>query len=241
MEESANLTVDLWQRYLVGEIDELATFWGFLSEAEQEKAKRFYHLRDVKRYIIGRGWIRQVLATYLGENPALLSFTENAFGKPRLKDGGDLHFNLTHSHGYAVLVTARGFEVGADIELLRRCPEGVAESFFSKAECGALAQLPEAERDEGFFACWTRKEAFVKALGEGLSFPLSDFSVSLDPESPAAIKHIRGNAREVHRWQMAALRPTPCFIGAVAARRRGWSLRSRSGLADGGRVCRSTP
>ena len=240
MEESSDSYVDFWQRPLVAEIDELANFWGFLSQTEQEKAGRFYHLRDVKRYIIGRGWMRQVLGTHLDESPAELSFTENAFGKPRLRDRDDLHFNLTHSHGYAVLVIAIGFEVGVDIELLRHAPEGVAENFFSKTECATLACLSAADRDEGFFTCWTRKEAFVKALGEGLSFPLGDFSVSLLPGTPAAVNHIRGNAEEVGRWQMACLRPTPHFIGAVAARRRGWTLRSGVGQAGIDRIYRST-
>ncbi len=225
MQQTHGTEVGLWQRHLVADTEEVATYWGFLSQPERNKANRFYHLRDVKRYIIGRGWMRQVLAAILGEDPAWLTFTENSFGKPQLTGAGDLHFNLTHSHGYAVLVTAIGFEVGVDIEFLRSSPDGVAEHFFSENECATLAGLPAADRDEGFFACWTRKEAFVKALGAGLSFPLADFSVSLAPGKPAAVEHIRGDASEVERWQMETIRPTPDFIGAVAARRRGWQLK----------------
>lgn len=239
MENPPNSSVEFWQRDLVANGDEIEVFWSFLSQSEQEKAIRFYRPRDVERYIVGRGWMRQVLAGYLDIEPVDISFTENEFGKPRLEDGADLHFNLTHSHGYAVLVAATGFEVGADIELLRPYPVGLAETFFSKAECAELARLPETDRDEGFFACWTRKEAFVKALGEGLSFPLGDFSVSLAPGKPAMVEHIRGAAAEANNWQMVSFRPAPPFIGAVAARKRGWKLLPGARLAETGRDRRS--
>jgi 4'-phosphopantetheinyl transferase len=233
--------IEVWQRPLVAEVGELTSYWSFLSRSEQRKAGRFYLPRDVTRYIIGRGWMRQILAACLDEEPAALSFTENPFGKPRLSDSSELHFNLTHSHGYAVLVVAWGFEVGVDIERLRPSPEGVAEQFFSKAECDALDHMAPADRDESFFNCWTRKEAFVKALGDGLSFPLDDFSVSLAPGTPAAIEHIKGNAGEVALWQMAAFRPLPDFIGAVAARRRGWTLKPGVGMIEAGRLFRLAP
>jgi len=216
--------VSVFERSLAAADSEITASWRLLSASERDRADRFYRPRDAAWYIVGRGWLRRVIAEQLDKDPAAIRFEENRFGKPSLADAGDIHFNLSHSHGHAVVAIARGFEVGIDIELVRTSPIEVATLFFSEEERAALARLGPDAVDEAFFACWTRKEAVVKALGEGLSFPLHAFSVTVCPGRRPAIERFDGESSEADRWQLETIRPAPHFIGAVAARRRGWCL-----------------
>src|SRR5262249_41616868 len=160
--------------------------------------------------------LRMTLADCLCCQPAGLRFGYGSHGKPFLPDI-DLRFNLSHSGGWAALAVARGHEVGIDIEQIRadRATDDLAQRFFSPREWAALRALPEAERCAAFFRCWTRKEAFIKLIGEGLSFPLDEFDVTLRPDEPPALLSVRGDARAATRWTMHEFASPPGFAAAL--------------------------
>lgn len=195
-----------------------------LDPAEIARADAFLRPQDRRHFAAARSWLRRVLGAHLGRHPTDLVFGEGAHGKPRLDEAaGRLDFNLSHSGGYALLVISPGFEIGADIEAQREIEDSVAERFFSATEVRALAALPRAERTAAFFRCWSRKEAYLKALGSGLATPLDGFTVSLDG-GDARLLDVAGEPGEASHWQMAAFEPAPHLAGAVAARRTGWRL-----------------
>jgi 4'-phosphopantetheinyl transferase len=173
-----------------------------------------------------------VLALYTETEPARLRFAYGPQGKPSLQsdEAGDtsLRFNLAHSHDLALLAVARGREVGVDVEHVRAdfASDEVAGHFFSPRETAALRAVPdEAERARAFFRCWTRKEAYVKARGEGLSLPLDGFTVSLAAGEPAALLGCDADARETQRWTLINLEPGDGYAAAAAVEGTGWRLR----------------
>ncbi len=188
-----------------------------LSPDELARASRFVFEEHRRRFVAARGILRDVLARYLGCTPAALQFRYGRRGKPEVDSGGlDLRFNLSHSGGVAVVAVARGREVGIDVERIRpeAATDAIARRFFSPREVEALAALPPKERLEAFFRCWTRKEAYIKARGEGLRIPLSSFDVSVGRE--AALLAVRGAPEESSRWTLAELQPGPSYAGALA-------------------------
>ena len=197
-----------------------------LSEDERQRAARFVFDVHRTRYIAAHVRLRLLLGDYLGCDPAALRFSTNRFGKPCLADGPEaehgLTFNLSHTEDIAVLGVAEDLPLGIDVEALRPAPLEIADHFFSHAEREELAKLERDARDIGFFQCWTRKEAFIKALGSGLSTPLDSFSVSLSPGIPACLRMVDGDPQEAARWQLVHLDPAPGHVGAIAARSRGW-------------------
>lgn len=204
----------------------LAAARRLLSPDEAARADAFLRPLDRARFTAARAWLRRVLAAYLGEAPGDLAFAYGEYGKPRLAQGaGRLDFNLSHTGGYALLAVSPGFPVGADIEAVRPVEEKIAERFFSAAEVKALGALPAPARQDGFFRCWTRKEAYLKALGCGLATPLDSFTVSLAPGAPARLLEVAGEPAEAAAWHMVHLDPGEGLLAAVAARRRGWTLR----------------
>jgi 4'-phosphopantetheinyl transferase len=136
----------------------------------------------------------------------------------------EIEFNVSHSDGLALIAVASGRRVGVDLELVHSgaAEEEVAERFFSATEVAALRALPRALQDEAFFSCWTRKEAYLKARGEGLSAPLDGCSVSLIPGKPAELLDDPGAKDEIHDWSLRSFRPAPQFIAAVAAEGEDW-------------------
>jgi 4'-phosphopantetheinyl transferase len=200
-----------------------------LDSAELRRAKRYRFERDRRRFIAARGLLREVLSRYVGVEPGQLCFCYGPQGKPQLVEerGADaLRFNVSHAHELALLAVTRGREIGVDLEYVR--PDladiGIVERFFSPRETAALRLLPAAEQSEAFFNCWTRKEAYVKARGGGLSVPLDQFDVSLGPDEPAALLRTRGDAQEASRWSLRRLEPGPGYVGALAVEGHGWSL-----------------
>jgi 4'-phosphopantetheinyl transferase len=163
--------------------------------------------------------LRAILGRYLGSDPRRLRFHSNHYGKPSLAEpAGWLRFNLSHSGGLALVAVTLDHELGVDVEQVRADLAGlsIAEQFFSPAEVATLRALPEPDRLQAFFNCWTRKEAFVKARGEGLSFPLKRFDVSLAPGEPAALLATHDDPAEAGRWTLHALSPGPGYVAAVA-------------------------
>ena len=192
-----------------------------LSADERQRAERFAFPHLARRFAVGRGALRTILGRYLGRAPAEIRFRYGPRGKPALVEtpNAPLRFNLSHSHELAVCVVTRGREVGVDVEWVERSSvecDRIAAAFFSPAERAALGVLPESARTAAFFDCWTRKEAYLKARGDGLAIPLDAFDVSLAPGAPAALLAGRGPAADVGRWRLQALDAGPGYRAALA-------------------------
>ena len=219
--------VHVWRAELDPATEVIERLQQTLAADERERADHFYFERDRRHFTVARGVLRALLGRYLGEEPNRLRFNYSPHGKPALATDGDLRFNLSHSHGLALYAFARGRELGIDLERHRPdvADEGIAERFFSRAEVEALQALPRELRPEGFFNCWTRKEAYIKARGEGLSLALDRFDVSLAPGEPAALLSLRGNLQEAARWSLRALAPGAGYAAALAVEGQGWELK----------------
>lgn len=195
-----------------------------LSPDEQARAARFRFEKHRREFTVGRGMLRTLLGRYLDADPRRLEFGYGPHGKPVLASGG-LRFNLSHSGSLALYAVARERELGVDIEEHRPLDdaEQIAERFFSRAENEAFRALPPELRNEAFFLCWTRKEAYIKAIGEGLSLPLHEFDVSLAPGEPARLLGAR-DAAQALRWTLRGLDPAPGYAAAIVVEGSGWEL-----------------
>lgn len=196
-----------------------------LSSDEQARADRFHFERDRRRYIVGRGALRSILSGYLNADPHRLQFRYGHNGKPALISNA-LQFNVAHSRGLALVAVTPQQEVGVDVEYMRPVLDAdqLAERFFSARESAALRSLPAHERHAAFFTCWTRKEAYIKAIGEGLSQPLDQFDVSLAPGEPPHFLSIRGDRAEAQHWSLFSLAPDENYAAAIAVRECGWQV-----------------
>ena len=217
--------VEIWV-WSIGACGNSAYDLALLSPDERVRAARFHHARDRDRFVAARAGMRRRLARYQGMAPHSLAFRTSPTGKPRL-DPPAVAFNLSHAADLAALAVAR-FPVGIDIEQVRDGFSALAATALSADEVCALDAMVEAERSVAFFRCWTRKEAYVKALGHGLKLPLDRFAVTMDATVPARLLRVDGDPAERGFWQMAHLDPAPGFVGAVAARHLGWRLVHRS-------------
>ncbi|MBK3734471.1 4'-phosphopantetheinyl transferase superfamily protein [Azospirillum brasilense] len=204
----------------------LEAFRALLSPDEAARAARFATEELRARCVLRRGLLRHRLGQVLERDPAALSFAYGPMGKPFLPGGPA--FNLADCKDHVLIAIAPGatVELGVDVERLRSVPdaEGIAERFFAPEERAAFAALPEALRDEAFLNGWTRKEAFIKATGQGLSTPLDRFAVELVPGRPARLLGLDGalGAGRAADWSLFDLRPAPGLVGALAVRGDGW-------------------
>lgn len=220
----------MWRAQLDAGQEALARWRAVLAPDELERAGRFHFARDRDRYIAARGALRTILGGYLGAAPDEVQFEYNAHGKPRLRPPAagsrQVFFNISHAHALALYAVTCSREVGIDVEFVRPdLAEGhIAERFFAAGEVANLRGLPASEQTLAFFQCWTRKEAFVKARGEGLSLPLDRFEVSLGPGQPAALLRVADAPQEVARWALYALAPGPGYVAALAVEGQGWRL-----------------
>lgn len=223
--------VDVWRFSLDQPAETLNELFSLLDAEERERADRFALERVRRQFVVGRGFVRQTLARYLHTDPRAIRFTYGNFGKPLLHERG-LAFNLTHSDGRALLGITPSGELGVDLERIRRMEdlEGIARRFFAPGEVSVLTSVSLELRERAFFHCWTRKEAFIKALGEGLSRPLDQFEVTLRPGEPAQLLWVLDDPDEHHRWQFAHLDPWPGYVGCIARAARGWSMRCWEGI-----------
>jgi len=211
----------------VAEVDgtnSISDWEALLGSDERERAHRFHFPEDWRRYVYGRGLLRWLLGAYLGVDPASLKFTYSEHGKPELAAGVSarpLHFNLSHSGTKLLLAFAWERRVGADVEQVtgNRDLEQIANRFFSPAERSALLALQGDIRKEAFYLCWSRKEAFLKAVGDGLSMPLDQFDVAVQPGQPAALLATRPDPAEAERWEMHGLDMGPGYAAAVVLER----------------------
>ncbi len=213
--------VHLWAARLDPPLGRLQECERLLSEDERSRAERFRGGLLRNRYIAGRGMLRMLLGRYLRVDPASFSLSYQAHGKPELGppwNSGSVEFNLAHSHELAVYAFTRGSPIGVDVECIRPMPNAAAlmERFFSPQEVEQWRQMPAERQLSAFFQGWTRKEAWLKAVGSGLSFPLDQFCVSLD--DPARVLSIRGDTGEAARWWLESCEPCEDCVAAVAMR-----------------------
>jgi 4'-phosphopantetheinyl transferase len=229
--------IHLWLLPLDLADEALSAAAGQLDETERDRAQRFHFEVHRRRFIAGRGQLRQILAGYLALTPAAVDFRYGAQGKPFIlgaeDEGPPLQFNLSHSEDVALLGIAREAAIGVDIEAARAMNDAVdiARDNFSRPEFEVWQSLPDALKCDGFFACWSRKEAIVKAMGGGLSIPLDSFQVSLDPRTPARLHSIDAEPDAPQRWTLWGEPVMPGFWGAVAAKAPGLTIRRLSAAA----------
>ena len=200
-----------------------------LSESERIRAERFHFEKDRKRFIIARGLLRTILGCYLDIEPSRVQFCYGSYGKPALAETSGpsaLRFNLSHSHFLALYAVTNQREIGVDIEHLRpmREAEQIAKRFFSARENAVFRELPPSQKDEAFFNCWTRKEAYLKAIGSGLAEPLEQIEVTLAPGEPARLLSIPGATHTAERWFLQHLMPASSYVGALAVEGHNWHL-----------------
>lgn len=202
---------------------ELNSLAGLLDDQETARAKRFKFDIHRRRLIARRGLLRQLLARYTGQDPAAIRYTYGHREKPALADSTDLQFNVSDSQDLAAYAITRGVEIGVDVEILRPMPDAISisEHYFSDPEREDLRSVGEEETAEAFFNCWTRKEAYLKAIGEGLAEPLNSFVVTLRPGEAARFLEFKKVPHEVDSWELHHLRPSPESVGALALRQRG--------------------
>jgi 4'-phosphopantetheinyl transferase len=200
-----------------------AEYAPLLSADEQARAARFRFERERRRFTVGRGLLRLILERYLNFPAKKFQFEVGISGKPALTSDflpQALSFNLAHSGELILYAIARNLQLGIDLEEIHPIPEvtQIAEQFFSPLERAELATLPPERKMEAFFSGWTRKEAYLKARGEGLDYPLDQFSVSIDPEIPAKLLESKEGGEELSRWSLQSLTPAPApgYVGALA-------------------------
>jgi 4'-phosphopantetheinyl transferase len=192
-----------------------AAAFDLLSEDERARAGRFVFDVHRRRFVAGRAGLRTLLAERLACGPRDLRFEYGPSGKPSLA-GGALRFNLSHSDRLALVAVARDAELGVDIERIRPLAnmDLVAERVFSAAEREALGRVDPARRADAFFAGWTRKEAYIKARGEGIGL-LSAVEVALTPGDAPRLIRVAGQPSELERWALHAFDPAPGYTAAV--------------------------
>jgi 4'-phosphopantetheinyl transferase len=190
-------------------------FLELLQADELERTNRFYFEKDRRHFVVARGFLRMLLGRYLDADPRRLKFLYGEYGKPALEVETTLRFNASHSHGIALYALTQRRELGVDVEYVRAdfTTDDIARRFFSQAEVESLSRLPTEERVAGFFRCWTRKEAYIKATGRGLSQPLDGFDVTLGPDESAALLRNEDGAPE--RWTLSDIAVGSGFAGAV--------------------------
>jgi 4'-phosphopantetheinyl transferase len=196
--------VHVWRASLEQPAERRAEFLQILNDEERARARRFHFDKHRNHFIVARGLLRMLLGRYLDAKPEALQFCYGAYGKPAL-DGlegqSPLHFNVSHSHETALFGFVQDRELGIDLEYIKRdfSTEDIARRFFTESEVEGIESNLPAERVAAFYRCWTRKEAYIKAIGSGLSQPLNEFDVNRLPE-----------------WSLIDLEPGEDYVGALA-------------------------
>jgi 4'-phosphopantetheinyl transferase len=198
----------------------LKQYVALLSAEECLRIQRFHFERDRTRFAVSHGVLRILLGQYVGQHPKSISFNQNEFGKPHLAPSAtysEIAFNLSHTSNVALLAIAAGLRVGVDVEEVRPIEPGLVERYFSAQEQASLKALDGSGWLEGFYNCWTRKEAILKGEGSGLQVRLDAFDVSLNPSDQASVLGVRPDAGFTSSWNLIELQPAHGFIGALAS------------------------
>jgi 4'-phosphopantetheinyl transferase len=224
--ELADDHIHVWRASLTLDQATLRSLESTLADNERARAERFVFESDRDRFIAAHGFLHDLLGAYLRCPPKTIDFTYDPHGKPFVASRGprtDVCFNLSHSHEVALIAIGRKRQIGIDIELIRPefAGEEIARRYFSAKEIDELGKLPAESRAEGFFLCWTRKEAYVKARGDGLHVPLDSFSVSVSPDAPATL-----SSSDESRWRIESFVPSliyePQYAASVVAEGKHW-------------------
>lgn len=212
--------VHIWCADLNLNDTELEKLKQILDEAEQYRAERFKFSVHRRRFIAARGFLKKILSSYLQVPAEEIIFAYGKHGKPFLHQQFkiDLIFNNSASNDLALYAVTLDNEVGIDVEFENKTLDykGLIERFFSAKENQVFQQLPEGQQKFAFFYGWVQKEAFVKAIGMGLSFGLNNFDVNLDSSKPAQLIAIDGNQQSAKKWQLTAFIPAANFVACVA-------------------------
>jgi 4'-phosphopantetheinyl transferase len=222
--------LDLWLFNIARPPLAIEQLRGVLNKEERQRAERFHFAEHRSRFVAAHGVMRFVLSACGAGAAEELAFIAGAYNKPRLQapqDGPTLSFNLSHSGDWALLAVAPEGEIGADIEKIRPLDrmEILARDTFAPSEYAALAALDQTRRLDGFFACWTRKEALVKADGRGLDISLNDFGVNVDPDAAAELLRATGTAEAINSYGIWNLPPIQGYRAAVAAPRGSYDFK----------------
>jgi 4'-phosphopantetheinyl transferase len=222
----SNNDVHIWTMPAKASDAVVAQFERVLGEDEAKRAARFRFRRLRDSFVITHGVLRHLIGGYLNLDPAKICFVYGDKGKPDVVSAGNLQFNLTHSDGMAAVAFTTGCQLGIDAEHIRPLAdmEPIADRYFSVEEAAELMLLPEDEREPAFFRCWTRKEAYIKAIGDGLSCALDSFQVTLLPNMPPRLIHIGGDRIAAEMWSLHDLCLAPDYAAALAYRDRQRSL-----------------
>jgi len=204
--------------------DDLDTCFGLLSSQERIRAGRFRFERHRRRFVVCRALVRNVLGAHIDVAPEQIRFAYGVHGKPRLDGDVDcgVRFNVSHSGDWALVAITEGKEVGVDIERVTPIDdiEGLMEQVFSPLEQDTLNAVPEPDRLDAFYAGWTRKEAYIKARGDGLQRALDTFDIELAPGEPARLIQVRDEPEEARRWRLESLDTVPGYAAALCVERR---------------------
>jgi 4'-phosphopantetheinyl transferase len=200
-----------------------------LAPDELSKAERFRFQKDRQRFIVTRALLRAILSRYLDTEPGELRFSISEYGKPALippSAQDTINFNVSHSHRLALYAITHNDPVGIDLEYIRPLSEvdQIAKRSFSAQENAVFSAFTQTQKLEAFFKYWTRKEAYLKAIGEGLSLPMDQFDVSLDPGESVNLSSVRGDSQEVSRWFLRELIPATGYVAALAMEGNIWKL-----------------
>jgi 4'-phosphopantetheinyl transferase len=217
--------IHVWRATLDCESSVLHRLETLLSPDEKSRAARYIFQRDRDHFVVARGILRTILGIYIQRPAADLRFSYEPEGKPALRlTRGEtaIRFNLSHSHGLAVYAFSNQREVGIDVEAIRSniAEDELASRVFSAPELAEFHSLPGELQNLGFFHCWTRKEAYIKARGSGMGIPLDSFEVSLTPGQPEVLR-----SADSTRWSLYSIQPAPGYVGAVVGEGKGWELR----------------
>jgi len=211
--------VQVWPVRLAAPAEVNYAYRNLLSPEEVARADRFAFENLRRSYELSQGALRLLLSSYLDCSPRDVEFTAGPRGKPALRGYSRIRFNMAHSGGLALYAFTADCEIGLDVEKMRSLPEieQIASHYFCRAEAAELLSIGDAAtQQEAFFRCWTRKEAYIKAVGEGLYLPLDQFQVTLLPADPAQLVHIGNDAGAARQWTLQHLDPAPGYIGALA-------------------------
>ncbi len=213
--------IDVYRMRLAEDVVADENLLGILSRDELARASRFQFDRDRSRFTRGRAGLRILLGRYLDVAPGEIRFRYQNNGKPEIDyppDTGVLRFNVSNSGELVLIAVTAGTPLGIDVEKMLKMTDvmDIATRYFSAREVQALRDMDESKRQVSFFACWTRKEAFLKVTGAGMSYPLSAFSVTVDPDGPADTLEIGGEKSAAARWSLKDLNPQEGYRAALA-------------------------
>lgn len=218
--------VHIWRSKLLFTTKQLNNFFSFLSNDEKNKAFKFSFKSDMNNYVASKAILRLILSRYLNLSPVDIVFYKNYYGKPFVLDK-KIGFNMSHSNEYAIYAIAEHKMIGIDIEYIKESFDelAIAGKFFSNIEVQELKSVPEISRKEAFFNCWTRKEAFIKAKGTGLSTPLDSFDVSVISRESAESISIKMDNEEQNDWYLQNLNITSGYSSALVSQKKPDSIK----------------